>query len=137
MERKGNFPYRKNDYGNSAKAPGEKSRNKEKRRKHHDMVPVENSAGCAAAVFHEPDPERAPEKNADEVADIENDRKEQKHVSADYSGEIKRRNCSGKQKPDYSDFNGIPVAFFDVIQKVLKIADVFHLVGDEIIYAEF
>ena len=99
MESKGNFPGRKNNYRNAAKAPGEKSRNKKQGRKHHNMVPVENPAGCAAAVFHKPNPEGTPEKNADKVADVERNGKKQKHIFSDNAGEIKNCYHGGKRKP--------------------------------------
>ena len=101
------------------------------------MVPVENSAGCAAAVFHEPYTERAPEKNTDQIAYIERDGKNEKHISSDYSGEIKNSDHCDKRKPYKTDFDGIHIAFFDICEKVFKIADVFDFSGNEILKAEF
>ena len=42
-------------------AAAKKAGQKEKGRKHHQMVPVEDPAGGAAAVFHEKHPKRTPE----------------------------------------------------------------------------
>ena len=137
MKRKGNFPYYKNDYCAGAKAPGEKSGNENDRRKHHHMVPVENSAGRAAAVFHEPDTERTPEKNADKIADIESDGKNKKHISSDYSGEIKNSDHCDKRKPDKTDSDGIHIAFFDICKKIFKIADVLDFSRNKIFKTEF
>ena len=137
MKRKGNFPNYKNDDSPGAKAPGEKSGNENDGGKHHHMVPVENSAGGAAAVFHKPDPESAPEKNADKVADVKSDGKNTKHVSSDNSAEIKRADCGDKREPDKADFNSVAVAFFDIGKKVFKVSDVFDFSRNEILKAEF
>ena len=137
MKREGNFPNHKNDYRAGAKAPGEKSGNENDGGKHHHVVPVENPAGGAAAVFHEPDPERTPEKNADKVADIESDGKNKKHVLADNSAEIKRADYGNKREPDKADFDCIAVAFFDIGKKIFKVSDVFDFSRNEILKAEF
>lgn len=137
MESKGNFPDRENDKSAGAKAPGEKSQNENDWGKHHHVVPVENSAGCAAAVFHEPDPEWTPEKNADQIADIKGDGKNKKHISSDNSAEIENTDCGGEQKPDYSDFYGVAVAFFDICKEVFKISDILDFPRDKILKAEF
>ena len=101
------------------------------------MVPVKNSAGCAAAVFHKPDTERTPEKNTDKVAYIKRNRKKKKHVSSDDPGKIKDSDNSNKQKPDSADFKGVAVAFFYVCKKIFKIADVFDLSRNKILKTEF
>ncbi len=137
MESKGNFPYCKNDNCAGAKAPGEKSRYKNNGRKHHHVVPVEDAAGCAAAVFHKPYPERTPEKNADKIAYIKRNGKNKKHVSADNSGEIESAHSSNEQKPDDSDFKGVAVAFFDIREKIFEAAYVFDFSRNKILYAEF
>ena len=137
MKRKRNFPNHKNDDCAGAKAPGEKTGNENNGGKHHHVVPVENSAGGTAAVFHKPDPERTPEKNADKVADIESDGKNKKHVSSDNSGEIKCADGGDKREPDKTDFNGVAVAFFNIGKKVFKVSDVFYLSRNEIFKAEF
>ena len=137
MKGKRNFPNCKNKNRKCAKAPGKETGNKNNGREHHHVVPVENSAGGAAAVFHEPYPERAPEKNADKVADIKSNGQEQKNSASDDSGEINRADCGGEQKPDYADFDGIAVAFFDICKKVFEISDVFDLSRNKIFYAEF
>ena len=137
MERERNFPDYKNDYRAGAKAPGEKSGNKNDGGKHHHVVPVENPAGGAAAVFHKPDPERTPEKNADKVADIESNGKNKKHVFSDYSGEIKRADYGNKREPHKADFDSVAVAFFDIGKKIFKVSDVFYLSRNEIFKAKF
>ena len=137
MERKGNFPDCKDDQSACAKAPCEETGNKNDRRKHHHMVPVENTACGAAAVFHKPNSERAPEKNADKVADIKSYRKEKKNSASDDSGKIDHSDCGSEQKPDKAYFQGITVAFFDICQKIFEIADIFYLMGDKILDAEF
>ena len=137
VKRKRNFPYNKNDDSAGAKAPGEKSRNKNQGRKHHHMVPVENAAGGAAAVFHEPHPERAPEKHANKVANVKSHREKKKNVAVDYSGKIKCANRSTKNTPRKSYFYGVAVAFFYVFHKVLYVADVFDFGGNKIFKAEF
>ena len=101
------------------------------------MVPVENSAGRAAAVFHEPDTERTPEKNADKVANVKSHRKKKQNVSSDNTGKIKNADKRNKRKPNKTDFDSIAVAFFDICKKVFKIADVFNFRRDEILKAEF
>ena len=137
MESEGNFPNSKNDDCAGAKAPGKESGNKNNRGEHHHVVPVENSAGGAAAVFHEPDAERAPEENADKVANIECNGENKKEVSADDSGEIKNSENRSERKPCKTDFNGVAVAFFDICKKVFEIFDVFDFSRDKIFYMEF
>ena len=137
MKREGNFPDYKNDDSTGAKAPGEKSGNENDGGKHHHVVPVENPAGGAAAVFHKPDPERTPEKNADKVADIESDGKNKKHVLADNSAEIKRADYGDKREPDKADFDCVAVAFFNIGKKIFKVSDVFDFSRNEILKAEF
>ena len=137
MKCKGNFPYRKNNNRSGAKAPGEKSGNKNNGRKHHHVVPVKNPAGGAAAVFHKPNAERAPEKNADKVANIKSDGKNKKHVFTDYSGKIKRGNNGDKRKPDKADFKGVTVAFFNISKEIFEVLYVFDFSGNKIFKAEF
>ena len=137
MEGKGNFPYCKNNKSACAKAPGEKTGNENDGGKHHHVVPVKNSAGRAAAVFHKPHPEGTPEKNADQIADIKGDGKNKKHISSDNSAEIENADCGGEQKPDDSDFYGVAVAFFDIGKEVFKVADIFYFPRDKIFDAEF
>ena len=137
MKRKRNFPYNKNDDSTGAKAPGEKSRNKNNGRKHHHVVPVKNAAGRAAAVFHKPNPERAPEKNADKVADIKNNGKQKQNFAVDEPGKINDSDSNGEQKPYNSDFNGVAVAFFYVCEKIFEVADIFYLSRNKILDAEF
>ena len=137
MKRKRNFPDYKNDNCAGTKAPCEKSGNKNKGREHHHMVPVKNPAGCAAAVFHKPYSERAPEKNADKVTDIKSNGEKKKHVSSDDSGKIENTNNGTKSKPCKTDFYGIAVAFFYVFHKVLNVTDVFYFGRDKILDAEF
>ena len=136
MERKGNFPNRKNNDCTCAKAPGEETGNENDRGEHHHVVPVENSAGGAAAVFHEPYTERTPEKNADKVADIESNGENKKEALSDDSGEIKNSKNCGKGKPCKTDFNGVAVAFFNVCKKVFEIFDIFDLSRNKIFYME-
>lgn len=52
---------------------GVEAAHEDKRREHHEMVPVEDAAGGAAAVLHD-EPEGAPDEHADEVADVEQHR---------------------------------------------------------------
>ena len=137
MERKGNFPNSKNNNCACAKAPGEETGNKYDRGEHHHVVPVEDSAGGAATVFHEPNTERAPEQNADKVANIKCNGENKKHISADDSGEIKCCNSGGEGKPCKTDFKGIAVAFFNICKKVFKIFDVFNFSRNKILDVEF
>ena len=71
------------------------------------MVPVENAAGGAAAVFHKPYPEGAPEKHADKVADIKSNAYEQEHSSADNAGEIEGADDAVEDYPDQTHKNGV------------------------------
>ena len=137
MKRKGKFPNGKNNKSSGAKAPGEKSGNKNKRREHHQVVPVKNAAGCAAAVFHKPNPEGTPEKHADKIAYIKSNGEEKKHVLSDDSGKIENSYNGAERKPCKTDFNSIAVAFFYVFHKVLNVADVFDFRRDKIFDAEF
>ena len=136
MKSKGNFPKGKNDNCSCAKAPGKESRNKNKGREHHHVVPVKNAAGGAAAVLHKPNTEGAPEKNTDKVTNIKSNGENKQKVASDYSGKIKCANHGNKCKPCKTDFDGIQIAFFDVIHKVLKLFDMFYFAGTKILKAE-
>ena len=87
MESKGNFPDCKNNKSTGAKAPGEKSRNKNNGRKHHHMVPVENAAGGAAAVVHD-QPEGTPDENTDQITYIKNHSDQKKNFPVIQPGKI-------------------------------------------------
>ena len=63
------FPYEPYYYGNGKERKCVKTFNCYKRRKHHKMVPVENTAGCATFVAHYK-PEWTPDKNTYQVAHI-------------------------------------------------------------------
>ena len=66
------------------------ARNENKRREHHCEIPVIDSAGRAASVFHEPRLERAEEEYANDVADGVADRDEDKYSLVDDSGQVQR-----------------------------------------------
>ena len=60
MELEGELPNKENYKGYSAKAPCIHAGDEEKGSEHHDMVPVEDAASGAAAVFHKPNAEGTP-----------------------------------------------------------------------------
>ena len=62
------FPLDENNERDSEQGPRERMRNKNERGKHHSVIPVIYSAGCAAFVLEYPGLEWAEEENADDVA---------------------------------------------------------------------
>ena len=71
MTEGGDFPYCKHDDRKDHQAAGKETSNEKKGTEHHQMIPVENTAGGAAAVLHDKVPERTPKQNTDQVANIE------------------------------------------------------------------
>ena len=65
----GNLPANQKDYREDAGGENQGAFQYHKRRTYHDVVPVENTAGGAAAVMHHPGLEGAEEQDTDDVAD--------------------------------------------------------------------
>ena len=63
------FPNQPDQDRHRQKGDGEKSLHKEHGGEHHQMVPVKNTAGGAALVFHD-QPERTPNQHTDQIAHI-------------------------------------------------------------------
>ena len=69
MSVEGNLPSGKQRNGQQKQAPRIIPLEKEKRSKHHGVVPVVDAAGATALVFQKPALERAEKQDADHVAD--------------------------------------------------------------------
>ena len=65
----GDLPPQQQRHGASEQAVGIPVWDKNKRREHHRKIPVIDTAGGAAAIFHKPGLERAEEQNTDDIAD--------------------------------------------------------------------
>ena len=65
------FPNEKYNDRKRHKAFCKKTVHENQRTEHHQMIPVENTAGGAATVFHNKVPEGAPEQHANQIAYIE------------------------------------------------------------------
>ena len=63
------------------------------------MIPIENSAGGAAAGFHD-QPEGAPDQNADQVTHIEKDRNDKKQALMEKPYVIECADQSDEQTPE-------------------------------------
>ena len=70
MQKGSDLPQYEHDHRHHHKAAGKKAGNEDQRAEHHQVIPVENAAGGAAAVFHKELAERTPEKHTDQVTDI-------------------------------------------------------------------
>ena len=92
------FPNEPCDKRCKEKREGEKSAHKGKGREHHQVVPVEDAAGGAAAGVHH-QPKRAPDENTYQIANIKENRNEQKSDFADKFCTIDSADSEGEQKP--------------------------------------
>ena len=72
-------------------------------REHHQVIPVEDPAGGAAAVFHH-QTEGAPDQHADQVAYIEKYGDQKKSGLSKNPGEIKNADGSNQGPPDDENF---------------------------------
>ena len=70
MDEHSQLPYHHYQDSNTQQSPCEKSRNKQERREHHEVIPVEYPA-CGTALIAQEKPERTPEKYADKICHIE------------------------------------------------------------------
>ena len=71
-------------------------------REHHQMVPVEDAAGRAAAVLHN-EPEGAPDQYADQVADIERERDEEERRVGEDAQPMQQRERNHHRRPEQED----------------------------------
>ena len=88
--------------GQDKEGCGVKSADKSERGEHHEMVPVENAAGGAAAGLHQK-PERAPDEHADEVADVEGHGAEEERDFTDAAGEVQSSEHTDERTPQQHD----------------------------------
>ena len=79
VEVKAKLPDQQYNERANKKGKSKEAGNKHKGRKHHEVIPVENTAGGAAAVFHKDDAEGAPEQYADQVTKIKHGRDQKKN----------------------------------------------------------
>ena len=82
------FPDHKHQQGQKKEAQGEKARREDEGTEHHQVVPIEDAAGSAAAVFQKEDPERAEEEHAREAALYAQKKKEDALRNAEMMGVI-------------------------------------------------
>ena len=73
IEHDAQFPHEPREQGQHHQRDGEKAPYIDQRREHHQMIPVENAAGGAAAGVHH-QPEGTPDQHADEVTHIKDHR---------------------------------------------------------------
>ena len=59
-----------NDDRQARQRPGVYPGDEQKRREHHKMIPVEDTAGGAAAILHKPNAKRTPEQHADQITHV-------------------------------------------------------------------
>ena len=77
MHENAQFPHHPDRKGHQQQTPGKKAPHPDHGSKHHQMVPVEDPAGGAAAVL-EQQPERTPYQYTDQIAHIEENGHHQK-----------------------------------------------------------
>ena len=88
--------------GQDKEGCGVKSTDKSERGEHHEMVPVKNAAGGAAAGLHQK-PERAPDEYADEVADVEGHGAEEERDFTDTACEVQNSEHTDERTPQKHD----------------------------------
>ena len=94
MTEQSDFPAQHYNQAGKEKAPRQEVSDKQQRREHHKMSPVENAAVHTASVFHEEALERAPQNHADQVSHVVKKRQHYKFFGVDNAGHIKRpKNC--------------------------------------------
>ena len=70
MPDEGHFPGQQNNDRYHQEAGRVKSGHEQRRRHHHDLVPVENTTSRTAAVFHQKPLKGTPEQDTDQIRDI-------------------------------------------------------------------
>ena len=96
------LPHKQCDHRDNKQGKGEESPHKNKRGKHHKMIPIEDSAGCTASSIHH-QPEWTPDQNANQITDIERDRKNKQTNFSDDAFIIYDANDSKKDAPQQHD----------------------------------
>lgn len=99
------FPHQPGGEGQRHQAEGIEAPGKNQGRKHHQVVPVEDAAGGAAAVFHDK-PEGAPDQHTDQITDIEHHRDHKKAGPVQPAGKIQAADGGDKQAPEQEHLVG-------------------------------
>ena len=86
----GYFPSKQENESASEKTVCINVGNKHQGREHHGEIPIVNSAGGTATVFHKPGLKRAEEQNADYIAYRKSKCNENKYATVNDPKEIKR-----------------------------------------------
>ena len=105
MQVKGDLPADKQRHRQRQQAPGITSSHKKQRSEHHGIVPVINSAGTAAFVFHEPCLKRTEEEYADNIADRISTAKQDHDPIIQYPFHIQSAKDTIENDPDQCDQN--------------------------------
>ena len=106
MQTDAGFPKDKQEQGNAEQTPCVEVGQKDQRGKHHGVIPVVNTAGAAAFIFHEPCLEWAEEENADHITDRIEQTDEKQNARIEDIGIIKCADDRVQQKPHSGDGKG-------------------------------
>ena len=107
------FPDHKHQQGQKKEAQGEKARREDEGTEHHQVVPIEDAAGSAAAVFQKEDPERAEEEHTDQVAYIKAYTEQKKLCLSQHPRTVEQTDRQSEEQPQQKDRSGGLVALAD------------------------
>lgn len=105
VEQRAGFPKQEDRHGHQQQAAGKEAVDKEQGGEHHEMVPIEDTAGCATAIAHH-QAERAPNQYADQVADVEDDRAKEERGIAEHGFVMQPAKQRGQHRPKQEDAAG-------------------------------
>ena len=87
IEQNRNLPHKPHKQRQPKQAQSIESAHEDQGAEHHQMVPIENTAGGTAAGFKN-QPKRTPYKHTDQIAHVESDRDKQQYIFVDDIEEI-------------------------------------------------
>ena len=105
IENNAQLPNNKDHHRQGKQAQRVKAAHEDNGREHHQMIPVENAAGGAAAVAHD-EPEGAPYKHADKVAHIKGNGNQQQLGLTQHVKEVQQPQHGDERHPDDHDLIG-------------------------------
>ena len=101
------FPEEEGQGGRHRQAQTLEAAQEEQGREHHQVVPVEDPAGGAAAVAHH-QPEGTPDQHADQVADVEKYGNEEQNRLAEQPPVPAKADDRQQGAPDRENQGGLP-----------------------------
>jgi len=105
MEECHKLPEDENHERQQKQASSKETRDEHERGEHHEMIPVEDAAGGAAARLHQKT-ERTPDQHADQITHIEQHRNEKEFFCVQNPPIVQQPNDRKQRDPDQHDLIG-------------------------------